>query len=130
MPVQKYIPGLLEINLRLTESALKALQAPNVVGLMIGSKFIRTTNTYRTVPINDVGRIPHEHLQKKETLKRPVSSLEGSITKLLTHVVSRDAQRRRMNHDAMSYSFSNKLSCLLLFSQYTRKVAAFVLLNA
>ena len=37
---------------RLTEPVLKTVQAPNVVELMTGSKFIRTTNTYRIVPIS------------------------------------------------------------------------------
>ena len=38
-------------GLRLTEPVLKTVQAPDVGGLMMGNKFIRTTNTYRTVPI-------------------------------------------------------------------------------
>ena len=48
-------------------------------------------------------------VSKKETLKRLFSSLEGSITKLLTRVVSRDAQRHRTGHDVINTHSSSLL---------------------
>ncbi len=67
---------------------------------------------------SDTMLMPDKHLQNKETLKRLVSSLEGSITKLLTPAIT--GQRKpqavadRVNGDVI-WNFLNLMVFLNVF---------------
>ena len=49
--VQKCIAELLDIDLWLSEPVLKTIQIPEIIRLISCHQSIRTTNTYRTMPI-------------------------------------------------------------------------------